>query len=85
MGWISIKLVVNVGTSIQLIVSKFHKNRSSFDVIMTSFLFPKVISKGSYSAQSQTKKLYAKGNNYDAQECDTSDSDLLVGLFGRGV
>ena len=57
---------------------KFHKNRLSVDVIMTSFLFSKVISKGSYSAQSQGKKLCAKGNKYAAPDCDTSDSYLLV-------
>ena len=36
---ILIKLSENVGILIRLIVSKFHKNRLSFDVIMTSFLF----------------------------------------------
>ena len=35
---ILIKLSENVGTSIRLIVLKFHKTRIRFDVIMTSFL-----------------------------------------------
>ena len=39
------------------IVLKFHRNRFSVDVIMTSFLFFKLLRKGSYSAQSQRKKL----------------------------
>ena len=33
---------------------------------------------GSYSAQSQGKKLCAKGNNYVAPDCDTSNRDLVV-------
>ena len=53
-GRILIKLGENVGALIWLIVFKFHKDLISFDVIMTSFLLKKkVISKGSYSAQSQ--------------------------------
>ena len=78
MGRILIILGENVGTSVKLIVFKFHKNKLSFDVIMTSFLFLKVIFKGSYSAQSQGKKLCAKGNNYAAPDCDTSNSNLVV-------
>ena len=39
MGQILIKLGENVRTLVRLIVSKFHKNRFSFDVIMMSFLF----------------------------------------------
>ena len=55
MGQILIKLGENVLTLVQLIVSNFHRNQISFYVIMTSFLFSKVISKGSYSAQSKGK------------------------------
>ena len=59
---ILIKLDGNVGTAVQMIVLKFHKNRIYFYVIMTSFLSFKVISKGSYSAQSQGEKLGALRN-----------------------
>ena len=76
MGWISIKLGENVGTLVRLIVLEFHKNPISFEVIMTSFLFFKVISKGSYSIQTQEKRLCGKGNNYAAP--DTSKGYLLV-------
>ena len=58
-GQILIKLVENVITSVRMIVLKFHKNWISFDVIMTSFLFSKVISKGSNSPQSE--KTLCKG------------------------
>ena len=71
MGRILIKLGENVGTLVQLIVLKFHKNRFSFDVIMTSFLFCKklflrrgILLKGI--------QLFAKGNNYDALDCEAS-------------
>ena len=78
MGRILITFDENVETLNRLIVLTFHKNRISFDVIMTSFLFClKVIANGSDSAQ--RKKLCAKvnGNNYAAPDCDTSDIDLL--------
>ena len=79
MGQILIKLGENVGTLGRLIVVKFHKNRFSFDIVMMSFLFFKVISKGRDSAQRE--KLCAKGNDYTAPDCDTSNSDLLVCIF----
>ena len=49
-----INLGESVGTSVRLIVLRFHKNQFSIDVIMTSFLFSKVISKRSNSAQRET-------------------------------
>ena len=39
MGRIVIKLGENVGTSVQLIVIQFHKNRFSVDVITSMTLF----------------------------------------------
>ena len=70
-GSVLIKLGENVGTLVQLIVLKFHKNRFSFDVIMTSFLFCKklflrrgILLKGI--------QIFAKGNNYDALDCEAS-------------
>ena len=46
-----------------------------FHVIMTSFLFFKVISEGSNSDQRETT--LCKGKQYAAPDCDTSDSDLV--------
>ena len=43
--WILIRFGENVGTLVRLNVLKFHKNRFSVEVIMTSLLFFKVISK----------------------------------------
>ena len=65
----------NVGTSVRLIVLNFHKNRFGFDVIMTSFPFLKLFL--SEATLLKGKQLCAKGNNYDAPDCDTSDSDLV--------
>ena len=77
MDRILIKLGENVRTLIRLIVLQFHKNRCSDDVIMTSFLYffhlflrEETLFKG--------KQLRAKGNNYAAPDCDTSDNDHLV-------
>ena len=56
--WILFKLGENVGTSVRLIVWKFHKNRFSFDVIMTSFLF--FFSKGSNFSQREATLLKGK-------------------------
>ena len=53
-GRILIKLCENVETLVGLIVLKFHKNRFSVDMIVTSFLFLKHISKGNNSAQRTT-------------------------------
>ena len=59
-GWILVKLRENVETLIRLIVIKFHKNRVSFDVIMTSLLSFKIYHKGSNSAQSEKTLLKGK-------------------------
>ena len=53
-GQILIKLGEYDGTLVRLIVLKFHRNWFSVDIIMTSFLFFKVIFKGSNSAQRET-------------------------------
>ena len=54
MGRILIKFCDNVGTQVQSIALKFHKNELSVDVIMTSFLYFKINVKGSISAQRTT-------------------------------
>ena len=75
MGRILIKLGKNVGTLIRLIVLKCHKNRFSVDVIMTSFLFFQLFLREATLLKG--KQVCAKGNNYVAPDCDTSDSDLV--------
>ena len=75
MGRVLIKLDENVGTSVRLIVSQFHKNRFSVDVIMTSFIFKLFLREATLLIG---KQLCAKGNNYAAPDCDTSDSDLVT-------
>ena len=89
---ILIKLGENVRTLVRMIVLKFHKNRFSVDVIMTSFLFS--FFKGSNSSEKEATLLQGKqlcskrkknsvqrDENYAAPDCDTSDSDLLVLLY----
>ena len=71
----------NVETLVSLIVSKFHKHRFIVDVIMTSFLFSKLFL--SEAALLKEKQLCAKENNHAAPDCDTSDSDLVFGVFRR--
>ena len=59
-----------------MIVLKFHKNRFIVEVIMTSFLFfCKLFLREANLLKG--KQLCTKGNNYSAQDCDTSDNDLL--------
>ena len=66
LGRILIKLDKNVGTSVQLIVLKFHKDRVSFDVIMMSFhIFLKLFLREATLSKRRGKK----GNNYAAQNC----------------
>ena len=72
-----IKLCENAGTLIRLIVLKFYKNRLCVDVIMTLFLFFKIFSKGSITAQSKGIQLCAKGNNYAAPDTVT----LVTAIF----
>ena len=55
----------------------FHKNRISFGVIMTLFLFLSFVSKGRNSAQRE-KNSVQREIKYAAADCDASDSDLLV-------
>ena len=92
MGWILIKLGENVGTSVRLIVLKFHRNQFSFDVIITSFLFSKkkvfflreaillkekqLCSKGSYSAQRE--KNLCKGMRYMLRQIVTQTTAILL-------
>ena len=63
MGRILIKLCENVGTLVRLIVSKFHKNWFSVDVIMASFLlfFQKLFLREATLLKG--KQLCSKGNN----------------------
>ena len=67
MGRILIKLGENVGTSVRLIILKFHKNRFRFDIVMI-WRHPifKVFFKGNNSSQSEAtllkeKKTLSKG------------------------
>ena len=62
MSQILIKLSENVGTVVRLIVIQFHKNRISFDVIMTWFLFYKKLFLG------EVTLLKAKGKDYVQRE-----------------
>ena len=57
-----------------MIVLRFHKNRFSVDIIMTSFLLNLFLREATLL---KGKQLCAKGNNYAAPDCDTSDSDLV--------
>ena len=75
MDRILIKLGENVGTTVRLIVLKFHKNQFSVDVIMTSFLFLKLFL--GEATLLKGKQFCAKENNYAAPDCDTGDSGLV--------
>ena len=91
-GWILIKFGENVGTLVRMIVLKFHKNRFSFDVIMTSFFYyffkgtnssdrEATLLKGKQLCSKRKKNSVQRDENYAAPDFDTSDSDLLVLLY----
>ena len=73
MGLVLIKLGENVGTLVRLIVL-LHKNRFSVDEIMMSITFFYLFL--GEATMLKRKQLCAKGNNYAAPDCDTSEINL---------
>ena len=82
MGRILIKFYETVETLVQLIVFLYHKHWNSYDVIMTSFLFSKVIYKGSYSAKSQRKNSVQRETIMLRQTVTLATAILYVAVKG---